>query len=272
MGAKNRGGTRGHVFRPTNAEELLVWDGIVTRNLADNVVESWMASQSNTYDREIDEAMHYWRWLDIKACMKLCNFYHEKDRKATDYDPTEKYRLVWDVMTHNMKQVIKKMGLDHTIDETTWPSASYSDMHNRVQGKKCTKGGQHVLLLDAQRRYIYGWTPRHNLWPVEKPFTASGPAEVKRLVEIVLPLVKGDAEDDDDKGLQILDDPPHIALDNHFSGDVTLNLLGELGFKGTMTCRRDRLPKSVAKKHFHHVNPLSTGRTLRRQFSCFFSR
>jgi len=81
------------------------------------------------------------------------------------------------------------MGLDHTIDETTWPSASYSDMHNRVQGKKCTKGGQHVLLLDAQRRYIYGWTPRHNLWPVEKPFTASGPAEVKRLVEMVLPLV-----------------------------------------------------------------------------------
>jgi len=104
MGAKNRGGTRGHVFRPTNAEELLVWDGIVTRNLADNVAESWMASQSNTYDREIDEAMHYRRWLDIKACMKLCNFYHEKDRKATDYDPTEKYRLVWDVMTHNMKQ------------------------------------------------------------------------------------------------------------------------------------------------------------------------
>ena len=118
MGNKNRGVTRGHVFRPTNAEELLVcWDGIVTRNLADNVAESWMASQSNTYDREIDEAMHYRRWLDIKACMKLCNFYREKDRKATDYDPTEKYRLVWDTMTHNMRQVIKKMGLDHTIDE-----------------------------------------------------------------------------------------------------------------------------------------------------------
>jgi hypothetical protein len=165
----------------TNAEELLVWDGIVTRNLADNVAESWMASQSNTYDREIDEA-NYRRWLDIKACMKLCNFYREKDRKATDYDPTEKYRLVWNTMTHNMRQVITKMGLDHTIDETTWPSASYSDMHNRVQGKKCTKGGQHVLLLDAQRRYIYEWTPRHNLWPVEKPFTASGPAEVKRMV------------------------------------------------------------------------------------------
>jgi hypothetical protein len=29
FGPKNRGGTRGHVFRPTTAEELLVWDGIV---------------------------------------------------------------------------------------------------------------------------------------------------------------------------------------------------------------------------------------------------
>ncbi len=29
FGPKNRGGTHGHVFHPTTAEELLVWDGIV---------------------------------------------------------------------------------------------------------------------------------------------------------------------------------------------------------------------------------------------------
>ncbi len=29
FGPKNRGETRGHVFHPTTAEELLVWDGIV---------------------------------------------------------------------------------------------------------------------------------------------------------------------------------------------------------------------------------------------------
>jgi hypothetical protein len=29
FGPKNRGGTHGHVFPPTTAEELLVWDGIV---------------------------------------------------------------------------------------------------------------------------------------------------------------------------------------------------------------------------------------------------
>jgi hypothetical protein len=29
FGVKNRGGAQGHVFCPTTAEELLVWDGIV---------------------------------------------------------------------------------------------------------------------------------------------------------------------------------------------------------------------------------------------------
>ncbi len=40
FGVKNRGGTRGHVFRPTTAEELLVWDGIVCRNINTNIAES----------------------------------------------------------------------------------------------------------------------------------------------------------------------------------------------------------------------------------------
>jgi hypothetical protein len=42
FGVKNWGGTRGHVFRPTSAEELLVWDGIVCCNINTNIAESWM--------------------------------------------------------------------------------------------------------------------------------------------------------------------------------------------------------------------------------------
>ncbi len=38
FGPTNRGGTRGHVFRPTTAEELLVWDGIVCQNLNTNLL------------------------------------------------------------------------------------------------------------------------------------------------------------------------------------------------------------------------------------------
>jgi hypothetical protein len=75
FGMKNRGGTRRHVFCPTAAEELLVWDGIVCYNINTNIAESWMMNQSNTFDREIMEVMHFRRWLDIKACLKQNEFW-----------------------------------------------------------------------------------------------------------------------------------------------------------------------------------------------------
>jgi hypothetical protein len=42
-------------------------------------------------------------------------------------------------------------------------------------------------------------------------------------------------------------------MDNHFSGDDVLRYLGEGGWKGTVTCRRDRLPKSVTRKYFNFI-------------------
>ena len=251
IGVKDRGGTRGHSFRPVISEELLVWDGIVARNISDNIAESWMMSQSNTFDRNISDAMHYRRWIDIKGCLKQNEYFSEKKRTDAEYDPTQKYRLVWDVMTHNMNQLIKKGGTDYTLDETSWQNASYADVHSRLLGKKCDKGGQHVLLLDSKRRYIYAWTPRHKFFPKTPPFTASGPAEVKRIVELIAPLVKGAAKDATDSRRQIFDEKGHIGMDNYFSGDAVLRYLGEDGWKSTMTCRRDRLPKEVNKKYFH---------------------
>jgi hypothetical protein len=50
FGVNNRGGTRGHVFHPTTAEELLVWDGIVCCIINTNIAESWMMNQSNMLD------------------------------------------------------------------------------------------------------------------------------------------------------------------------------------------------------------------------------
>ena len=43
-------------------------------------------------------------------------------------------------------------------------------------------------------------------------------------------------------------------MDNYFSaGDEILKFLGERGWKATMTCRRDRLPKDVNRMYFHHL-------------------
>ncbi len=143
-------------------------------------------------------------------------------KKKTDkgYDPTQKYRLIWDVMTHTMNQLIDKGGLDLTLDETTWPNSSYTDIQGCLQGKKTYKGGQHVLLLDSKRRYIYAYTTRHKFFEVVQPFMATGPAEVKRLVDIITPLVVGATQDPTDKRKQLFSECVHITMDNLFSGDV----------------------------------------------------
>ncbi len=74
-----------------------------------------------------------WTLKDIKACLKQNRFWDEKKKTDKGYDPTQKYCLVWDVMTHNMNQLIDKGGLDLTLDETTWPNSSYAD----IQGRLC---------------------------------------------------------------------------------------------------------------------------------------
>ncbi len=110
-----------------------------------------------------------------------------------------------------------------------------------------------MLLLDSKRRYIYAYTPRHKFFEVVQPFTATGPAEVKHLVDMIAPLVVDATKDPTDKRKQIFSECVHIAMDNQFSGDDVLHYLGEGGWKGTMTCRCDCLPKSVPRKYFNFI-------------------
>jgi hypothetical protein len=147
-----------------------------------------------------------------------------------------------------MNQLIDKGGLDLTLDETTWPNSSYADIQGRLQGKKTNKGGQHVLLLDSKRQYICAWTPCHKFFEVVRPFTATSPAEVKCLVDMITPLVVGATKNPTDNRKQLFGKCVHITMDNLFSGDEVLHYLGEGGWKGTLTCRRNRLPKSVPSK------------------------
>jgi hypothetical protein len=133
-----------------------------------------------------------------------------------------------------MNQLIDKGGLDLTMDETTWTNSSYADIQGHLQGKKTDKGGQHVLLLDSKRQYIYAWTSHHKFFEVVQPFMATGPAEVKRLMDMITPLVIGATKDPTDKRQQIFSECMHIAMGNFFSGDEVLRYLGEGGWKGTM--------------------------------------
>jgi hypothetical protein len=42
------------------------------------------------FDREIAEAMHFRRWLDIKGCLKQNEHFTEKKRGEEGYDPMQK--------------------------------------------------------------------------------------------------------------------------------------------------------------------------------------
>ena len=92
------------------------------QNLSDNTGDCWLKNQSNTYDREVAESMRFRRWIDIKTCMKQNVYFQEKKRGDEGYDPTQKYRLIWDVICHNMNQMILVDGLNLTGDETSWPN------------------------------------------------------------------------------------------------------------------------------------------------------
>jgi hypothetical protein len=73
------------------------------------------------------------------------------------------------------------------------------------------------------------------------------------MVNMITPLVVGATKDPTDKRKQIFSECMHIAMGNHFSGDDVLGYLGEGGWKGTMTCRHHRLPKSVPRKYFNFI-------------------
>ena len=79
----------------------------------------------------------------IKSIYKLCDHSKETKRVDDNYDPTQKYRLVWDVTAHNVNQCVEKADIDRTIDETTHSNESPSDMHDNVKGKPgISKGGE----------------------------------------------------------------------------------------------------------------------------------
>jgi hypothetical protein len=82
---------------------------------------------------------------------------------------------------------------------------------------------------------------------------ATGPAGVKHSVDMITPLVIGATKDTTDKRKQIFSEYMHIPMNNFFSGDKVLRYLGEEGWKGTMTCRGDFLPKSVPRKYFNFI-------------------
>ena len=85
-------------------------------------------------------------------------------------------------------------------------------------------------------------------------------------MEIITPRSEGEPEV---AGIrQIFKERPHTTWDNFFSGDqIFLNWLGEKGFGGTMTCRRDRTMEGVPKEYLHIKKTVSDTRSKANRFN-----
>ena len=62
--------------------------------------------------------------------MKLCKHNTEIKKGEPGYDPTVKYRKVWDVSIYNLNQFLERGGLDITVHEATWVNGLYAYMQN----------------------------------------------------------------------------------------------------------------------------------------------
>lgn len=65
---------------------------------------------------------------------------------------------------------------------------------------------------------------------------------------------------------RLFEKPVHFTMDNHFSGDNVIRLLGEKGYGATMTTRRNRLCTEVPNKYFHHKKEAVTARSKAARF------
>ena len=281
----------GHQWVPPDVAEMVKWTAVPIRHGSlDGSPGSlncrWKRNDPR-YDGVLAEAMQYSRYRQIKRYMKLNNNATEKPRTSVDFDPCNKYDLIFKVLCHNMNYCTRDADLDVAVDESTWGFAGYSGEAGwRLMNKPVSKGGQTTMLYDVSRCYPRHYLHRHKLMDKRRPvgFNQEGPAEIVCMVDAIEKLIKKpdlpatndgnngnepdeyDENDDDDdeeiphpsgkllkyKKKRIFSRAPHIVADNYFSGEHVLDYVGRKGFGMTGTIRRDRIPKLI-KPYVHHT-------------------
>ena len=88
---RGRGGSRGHAWTTTYAQENVRWDGIIMRNKNKAVTDNWDENKDGLYDSVIAEAMNVSRFVDLKLNHKLICPLEEQNlppRGDAGYDPS----------------------------------------------------------------------------------------------------------------------------------------------------------------------------------------
>jgi len=200
------------------------------------------------FSLDIAKAFTKSRWLEMKRCYKLCNNKIAIKKGDPNYEPAYKFDYIWDVICHNVNALALVAKTDLCYDETScafngWGEAN-TGLVGLVLGKpNITRGGQLCLLSDVHRIRPRACVHRHKLH--KKHFKCQGPNEVVLVWHELQALFEPSQHCP--RGL--FHEKPHITCDNFFSGDDVVNFAANEGFGLAMTCRRDRLPSRMPRKH-----------------------
>jgi hypothetical protein len=268
------GGSYGHEFKPVLAQELVHFDAALVRDGvhggSDGALYRRWQTTSTIFDARIANSITHTRWLQIKRTLKLCDNDLAPKRGEKGYDPAYKYDYIYRTIIDNLNALTERAELDLCGDETTYGHMGFgepgSGLVARIMGKPgISKGGQIVLVSDASRNRPRIYMHRHKCYEKYDGWNKQGPAEVRRLLEKIMPRIEGEIEIE---GLrQIFTERPHTTWDNFFSGCQIFDWLGEKGFGATMTCRRDRLPCQVPKEYLHAKKTVSDTRSRAARFN-----
>ena len=242
-------GAYGHDHKPPVCAELLHFDMAVVRDgvcggMDGAIYRRWKANDE-AYDSEIAGAITHTRWLQIKRIYKLCDNDLSPKKGAAGYDPAYNYDYIYKSLITNTNQMTEYAELDLCGDETTCGHGGFGEAGSGILARRMNKPGitfglQTVILSDVHRSRPRAYTHRHKCWERDDGWTKEGPNEVKRLIELLQPMVIGEVQKPHTR--QIFREKPHSTWDNYFSGDEVLDYLGKNGFAATMTCQRNRLP------------------------------
>jgi hypothetical protein len=201
---------------------------------------------------------------------KLCDNDLAPKRGETGYDPAYTYDYIFCTIIDNLNSLTGRAELDLCGNETTYGHMGCGELGSglvaRIMGKPgISKGGQIVLVSDASRNRPRIYMHRHKCYEKYDGWNKQGPAEVRHLMETIVPRIKGEREVPGIR--QIFTARPHSTWDNYFSGDQIFDWLGQKGFAATMTFRCDCLPSEVLKEYLHAKKTVSDTRSRAARFN-----
>jgi hypothetical protein len=243
-------------FLPTNAAELLRWDGVVAMDGVRGGSNGAILRRFNKEDKNtaycpyIANAFTKTRWLQLKRVIKLNDSTNIKKKGDTGYEPAYKYDMIFDVIISNVNYLTKEAALDMCGDEMAYAHEGYgeadSGLVRLIMGKPgVTCGGQIVIVNDVGRIRPRAYTHRHRCHEGES--SVGGPNKVKHLVTKLLTELWTVLSTHEDLACKTV----HHVGQLLFRRECVAIWCADQGFSMTSTLRRDRFPQGVLKYFFH---------------------